>query len=103
MGDQVDAAAHFEGADRLVVLMLDVYLRADQFVQRGVAVQRRARQVRPDAPLGGHDIAKGRNMHYVELLLVQNQATFSGKGRQYCALQSPTPNSQPPTPALKAH
>ena len=56
--DQVDTAAHLERADRLVVLVLDIDLGADQLVQRRIAVQRRARQVGADLPLGQQDIVK---------------------------------------------
>ena len=35
--------------------------------------------------------------------LVQKQARFSGMYMHYSALQSPTPISQPLTPALEAH
>jgi hypothetical protein len=47
--DEVDSAAHLERADRLVVLVLDVDLRADELVERRVAVERRRPQVRRDA------------------------------------------------------
>jgi hypothetical protein len=47
--DQVDAAPHLEGADRLVVLVLDEHLRVEQFAQGGVAVKRRGPQVRRDS------------------------------------------------------
>ena len=36
--DEVDAAADLEGADRLVVLVLDPDLGADELVERGVLV-----------------------------------------------------------------
>jgi len=57
---QVDPAAHLEGTHRLVVLVLDVDLGANQVVQRRVAVQRRLRQVGPDAPARGDHILQGR-------------------------------------------
>ena len=37
LGDEVDAAAHLERADRLVVLVLDEHVRAEQLVERRVA------------------------------------------------------------------
>src|SRR5439155_27087829 len=39
--DEVDAAADLECADRLVVLVLDVDLRAEQLAEAGVLVERR--------------------------------------------------------------
>ncbi len=38
--DEVDAAAHLERPDRLVVLVLDPRLGADELVERGIAVER---------------------------------------------------------------
>ncbi len=43
--DQVDSAAHLEGAGRVQVLVLDVRLGAEHAVERRVAPQRRRRDV----------------------------------------------------------
>ena len=56
--NQVDAAAHFEGTDRLVVLVLYVNLRADQVVQRGIVEERRRTQIRGDALTCSEHIAE---------------------------------------------
>ena len=40
--DEVDPAANLEDADRLMVLVLDVGLAAEQLVERGIAMERRA-------------------------------------------------------------
>ena len=60
---QVDAPAHLERADRLVVFVLDVNRRADERIERRVVVHRSARQVRPQAPLRRQDVQQGRNGH----------------------------------------
>ncbi len=43
--NQIDAAAHFERADGLIIFMFDEDLCADQIVDRWIAVQRRRRKV----------------------------------------------------------
>ena len=61
LGDKVHAAADLERADRLVVLMLDVDLRADEIVQRRVAEQRRNPQVRSNPPTRREHVGEGRH------------------------------------------
>ena len=61
--DEVDAAANLEGADRLVVLVLDPDLGADELAQRGVAVERRRAQMRRDATPRLEHVGKCRPIH----------------------------------------
>ena len=56
LGDEIDAAPHLEGADRLVVLMLDPGLGPDQFVERRVPVQGGGPKIRADALPGRQHI-----------------------------------------------
>lgn len=80
--DQVDAAAHLEGAHGLVVLVLHISRRADQIVQRRVAVQRGAPQVRGDLALGQQNIAEGGELHTNLALLIHHSATENEETRR---------------------
>jgi hypothetical protein len=60
--DEVDAAPDLEGADRLVVLVLDEHRRPDQVVERGVPVERRRAQVRCDPPACVEHVGEGRRL-----------------------------------------
>jgi hypothetical protein len=59
--DEVDATAHLERADRLVVLVLDVDLGPEQVVERRVAVQRGGAEVRRDAAARLENVHEGRD------------------------------------------
>ena len=50
--DQIDPPAHFEGARRLVVLMLDVDFSANEVRKQRVGVERRGLQIRRNAAPG---------------------------------------------------
>ncbi len=49
---EIDAAAHLEGADGLIVLVFDIDLGPQQFVEQRVMMQRGGRQVGADGALG---------------------------------------------------
>src|SRR5581483_8068679 len=83
--DEVDAAAHLEGADRLVVLVLHPDLGADERVERGVAVERGRNQVRSDAPSGGEHVDERRRLEghgatVPPLRLERNRGASGGSG-----------------------
>ena len=59
--DEVDAAAHLEGADRLVVLVLHPDLRPDERLERRIAVERRRPQIGRDALARGAHVVEGRD------------------------------------------
>jgi hypothetical protein len=62
--DEVDAATHFERADRQVILVLDPESAAQQSRQTRILIERRARQVPVDDWLRGHDVVVGdRSVH----------------------------------------
>ena len=58
MRGEVDAAPDLEGADRLVVLVLDPDVGADELAQPGVRIRGRAREVRRDAAPGLEDVGE---------------------------------------------
>src|ERR1700746_964131 len=55
-------STRLEIADRVVVLVLDPRLRADELVERGVAVERGRDQVRSDPLACGEDVVEGRRL-----------------------------------------
>lgn len=59
MGDQVDPAAHLEGPNWLIVLVLDPGCCSDQIVEGRVAMEWGACQVGADLALGAQDIVSG--------------------------------------------
>jgi hypothetical protein len=65
--DEVDAAAHLERADRLVVLVLDRDLRADELAEPGVPVERRRPQVGRDPLAGRADVVERGDQHGLPL------------------------------------
>ena len=58
---QVDATPDLEGADRLVVFVLDPGLRADQLVEGRISVERRGFQVGRDPLARSQDVIEGWN------------------------------------------
>jgi len=56
--DEVDPAPDLERTDRLVVLVLDPDVRADEFAQPRVRIRGRAREVRRDAAPGLEDVGE---------------------------------------------
>ena len=75
--DEVDPAAHLEVADRLVVLVLDPDLGADELVERRVAVERGLAEVGRDPLPRGEDVLEGRQC----LTLQVGASGGSGGGR----------------------
>jgi len=58
LADQVHAAADFEGANRLMILVLDPHLGPGHGIQRRIAIQRSHRQVGRDALTRREDLSK---------------------------------------------
>ncbi len=59
MGHEVDAAAHFEGADGLVVLVLDMDFGAHEVIEARVVVERRGVQIAADDGVRREDVSEG--------------------------------------------
>ena len=60
LSHEVDAAAHLEGPDGVIVLVLEIDFRPDQPVQRRIMMQGRGRQIRADEVARRQHIGKGR-------------------------------------------
>src|SRR6266487_1417650 len=83
LGNEIDPTSHFEGANWLVVFVLNIDFGTKQIIHSRVAIERRALQVRANLTLSKQNVLECWGLHGSRSFVIVLSLPLLHNGRKY--------------------